>query len=416
MTQARKKENRGKYMVRLWKTEGTIAVLIRILQKIQKLQRRSTHRKKHLTFLADIDDIINVNWSTDKRPRTESKEKPKKPCTVAWVMSPPGESGGGHQNIFRFIKFLDDQGYKNHIYLYSTTDFPSEKEVQSRIKGFYDLKLENVSWLDTGTDITKGDALFATGWETAYAVFNAKTNAKKFYFVQDFEPLFYPMGSEYILAENTYKFGFTGITAGKWLATKLASDYGMKCHNYDFGSEGSLYAHTNHTKRKEVFFYARPITARRGFELGILALQKFHKMHPDYVINLAGWDVSEYDIPFPYVNHKALKLHELSDLYNRCATALVLSLTNMSLLPLELLSSGVIPVVNEGTNNRMVSDNSYIKYTEASPDSLAQAMHEIITMDNPETYAKKAARSVKNNSWLSAGEKFVKVFEEELYG
>ena len=60
------------------------------------------------------------------------------------------------------------------------------------------------------------DAVFATGWETAYPVFNDAGDARKCYFVQDFEPLFYPVGSEYVLAENTYRFNFFGITAGKW--------------------------------------------------------------------------------------------------------------------------------------------------------------------------------------------------------
>jgi hypothetical protein len=30
----------------------------------------------------------------------------------------------------------------------------------------------------------------------------------------DFEPWFYPMGTDYVLAENTYRFNFYGFTAG----------------------------------------------------------------------------------------------------------------------------------------------------------------------------------------------------------
>ncbi|MGC1176993.1 MAG: hypothetical protein WA843_02885 [Candidatus Saccharimonadales bacterium] len=331
-------------------------------------------------------------------------------------MSPPGASGGGHQNIFRFIKYLDSKGYKNLIYLYSTNDHSTPKQIKTRIKGFYDLDLEKVQRLKAGGSIDKGDAIFATGWETAYPVFNTPRNVKKFYFVQDFEPLFYPMGSEYVLAENTYKLGLIGITAGGWLSQKLKKEYDMKCHHYEFGSEPKLYNFTNEKKRKEVFFYARPITARRGFELGLMTLQKFHQMNPDYIINLAGWDVSEYEVPFPYVNHKALKLEELSNLYNRCAVGLVISLTNMSLLPLELLATGVIPVVNDGQNNRTVSDNDYIKYAAPSPDALAKAMDEIVNAKDAPEYAKNAAASVKQNGWGNSVEKFLKVLEEELHG
>ncbi|MGC4441694.1 glycosyltransferase family 1 protein, partial [Streptococcus suis] len=55
------------------------------------------------------------------------------------------------------------------------------------------------------------DVVFATSWDTAYAAFNLKEkNLHKFYFVQDFEPVFYGLGSRYKLAEATYKFGFYG--------------------------------------------------------------------------------------------------------------------------------------------------------------------------------------------------------------
>ncbi len=53
------------------------------------------------------------------------------------------------------------------------------------------------------------DVVFATSWETAYAVFNLQgEQLHKFYFVQDFEPIFFGVGSRYMLAEATYKFGF----------------------------------------------------------------------------------------------------------------------------------------------------------------------------------------------------------------
>src|SRR5690606_37442928 len=61
------------------------------------------------------------------------------------------------------------------------------------------------------------DAIFATAWETAYPVFVDPSTARRLYFVQDFEPTFYATGSNSVLAENTYRFGFHGITAGRWL-------------------------------------------------------------------------------------------------------------------------------------------------------------------------------------------------------
>lgn len=394
------------------KNEGLLNLGIKSLQKIQKIQNgqsKDVARKKQFTSLVDRQNVMQADWSNPYTPKKTAGKKG--PYTVSWIMSPPG-GGGGHQNIFRFIEYLDKLGHTNNVYIYSTFDDMTIAQAKENVSDY--CKAERLTIRRYKGTVGDSDILFATGWETAYPVFNDKTNARKMYFVQDFEPLFYPMGTEYVLAENTYKFGFHGITAGGWLAKKLQQEYGMDCDHYDFGAEPALYKFTNTEPRKEVFFYARPVTERRGFDLGIMALEIFHKKLPDYTINLAGWDVSEYDVPFPYVNHKALQLTDLHKLYNKCASALVISLTNMSLLPLELLACGTIPVVNDGPNNRLVSNNSYIHYTDASPEALAQAMVDEATRNNLPEYAHKAAQSVKGASWADAGKKFAGIIEREL--
>ncbi|HRN90149.1 MAG TPA: glycosyltransferase family 1 protein [Candidatus Saccharibacteria bacterium] len=394
------------------RNEGIISLGIKSLTKIQNLRQKTSknlRQKKQFVSLVDRESVIKADWSNAGYSGSSKIIKP--PYTINWVMSPPS-GGGGHQNIFRFIDFLDKAGHRNNVYLYSTFDDMTIAQAKENVKAYSNAR--NVTFKRYNDKMVPADMVFATGWETAYPVFNDKSDARKMYFVQDFEPYFYPMGTDYILAENTYRFGFHGITAGGWLDKKLTSEYGMTCDHYDFGADKSKYKYTNDGKRKEIFFYARPVTERRGFDLGIMALEIFHKMMPDYIINLAGWDVSEWNIPFPYVNHKALKIEELSDVYNECAAALVLSLTNMSLLPLELLASGVIPVVNDAPNNRLVSDNQYIAYTDASPQALAKKMIEIVTKENLSEYSRKASDSLPTEGWNSAGKKFIQIIEKEF--
>jgi glycosyltransferase involved in cell wall biosynthesis len=394
------------------KNEGVLSLGIKSLQKIQKRQVQLATNpavKKQFVSLVDRKNVMDADWSSN--PYTKPTSIAKSPFVVNWVMSPPS-SGGGHQNIFRFIEMLDQQGYKNNIYIYSNYDDMTIAQARDNVKEY--CKAKNLTFKRYNGTMNKADATFATGWETAYVVFNDKSESHKFYFVQDFEPLFYPMGTDYVLAENTYKFGFHGITAGGWLDYKLSTDYGMKCDHYDFGADPANYKFTNSGTRKQVFFYARPVTERRGFDLGVMALEIFHNKMPDYEIVLAGWDVSEWNVPFPYTNLKTLKIDQLSEVYNKSAAALVLSLTNMSLLPLELLASGTIPIVNDAPNNRLVSDNPYIKYTDASPESLAQAMIDIVMREDLPKYAKKASESVATDGWKVAGEKFLAVLEKEL--
>lgn len=397
--------------LRVLKKEGPLGVLIVGLQKIHN--RNVKHDPKvNLELMVKHADVLAAD------PRHVKVNSVKKPGiaspVINWVMSPPGKGSGGHQNLFRFISYLEKAGYKCRVYLYSTADKRTTSEILTDITESYDHINAEMVWLGDDSKMEDADAIFATGWETSYPVYNSSLKAKRFYFVQDYEPYFFPIGTNHTLAENSYRFGFYGVTAGGWLAKKLSDDFGMQTDHFDFAANKELYNFTNSRKRKEVFFYARPATARRGFELGIAALEIFHKKHPEYTINLAGADVSHYKIPFPYNNLKTLELSQLGEVYNRCSCALVLSLTNMSLLPLELLSCGTIPVVNDGENNRLVSNNPFIAYADPSPLALAEKLSEIVSVPKPMAYAKKAAASVPGEGWDGPGNKFVQIMDREL--
>ncbi|KQR24282.1 glycosyl transferase [Agreia sp. Leaf335] len=399
------------------KEQGVIALINKVRQRFRAVPPPVPGTVK-IGFLVKTEDASRVDWSIPHPAVVDPIVIDKDRVTVAWIMSPPGESSGGHQNIFRFMSFLEAAGHTVKIYIYSAHapySIPLIKEMIRSSPSYPNISASIETYTDAGVS-SDVDAIFATGWETAYPSFLDSSPARRFYFVQDYEPYFYSVGSDAILAENTYRFGFHGITAGGFLAHKLASDFGMTTSSFDFGADSTMYKITNEARRKEVFFYARPVTARRGFELGILALEHFAKARPDYTINLAGWDVSSYDIPFEYTNLKDLKIDQLNEVYNRCATGLVISLTNMSLLPLELLAAGVIPVVNEGPNNRLVSDNPYLAYTAAAPHALGQRMVEIVDRTDLPQYAREASQSVQATDWATSGRTFVKLFEEAIRG
>ncbi|MES2171346.1 MAG: glycosyltransferase family 1 protein, partial [Actinomycetota bacterium] len=96
------------------------------------------------------------------------------------------------------------------------------------------------------------DAIVASDWEAAYAAYRYPGDAKRFYFAQDFEPYFFAAGSDYVLAENSYRFGFHGITAGRWLARKLDDEYAMACDSFDFAVDTQNYRRLGEGSRGEV--------------------------------------------------------------------------------------------------------------------------------------------------------------------
>lgn len=371
-------------------------------------------------MLVGYDDALEADWTPPQPWVTEPLVVRDRGLSTAWIMHPPGESSGGAQNIFRFIRYLEEAGHRATIYLYHSADHAIDarylKQLISANSSYPSIAAEFRAYSPTQGVDTDTDALFATGWETAYPAFRDPSPARRFYFVQDFEPAFYPVGSEHVLAENTYRFGFHGFTAGRWLSDKLAAEYGMRTSPFGFGADLRHYSLTRTEDREDVFFYARPVTTRRGFELGVMALQHVARAQPDRTIHLAGWDTSNYDLPFRHVNHGALRIDALNDIYNQCAAGLVLSLTNMSLLPLELLSSGVIPVLNKGPNNDKVVQNDFIRYADPSPHALAVALMDEVARPDRADYARRAAASVADMSWDQPGREFVQLVVEAMRG
>ena len=104
----------------------------------------------------------------------------------------------------------------------------------------------------------------------------------RFYFVQDFEPYFSALGTEAVLAENTYRFGFRGLTAGGWLETKLEAEYAMECDHFDLAVDSRVPPKRPAVSQQGLLLRAGPATPRRGFELGMQALDVFHSRHPEY--------------------------------------------------------------------------------------------------------------------------------------
>ncbi|CAN5168080.1 hypothetical protein BH11ACT5_BH11ACT5_15190 [soil metagenome] len=396
-------------------SDGPKSFTARVLAKIARHLQPQTPN-----MLVATSDASGVDF-TEPAPWAEHPWEVTHPHPhLAWIMSPPGKESGGHQNLFRFIDFAEKAGYRCSILLY-TANGPqaSITEVRSMLASTdaYPEINASIAIYDSETGVGPGvDAIVATGWETAYPAFADHSLARRLYFVQDFEPSFYPTGSESLFAENTYRFGFFGITAGGWLASKLHNEYGMQTEKFDFAVDPTIYNLTNREPRTEAFFYARPVTARRAFDFGITALTDFARLKPDVTINLAGWNVSNWHVPFKYRNLASLEITELNPLYNRCAVGLVLSLTNMSLLPLELMASGVAPVVNDGPNNRMVSDNPYIEFVPPSPLAIARRMAEVV--DRPDAVERSIAMSASASSrdWNASGVQFVSALDKALRG
>jgi hypothetical protein len=338
---------------------------------------------------------------------------PGEPMTVAWVCSPPGPGSGGHTTMFRLVSALEKAGHRCIVYLRDNHGWALDQHVQT-IRTWWPWVEAEVRDLADG--IEDAHAIFATAWETAYPVLSSPAKGTRFYLVQDFEPSFYAAGSEALLAEATYRFGFHGVTAGSWLAQRLRRDYGMAAEHFDFGRDlGYSLDHVvdDAGERTGVCFFARPSTPRRAFQLGLLALDLFASRHPEVDIHLFGAP-GKKPLSFAATDHGVRTPDQLNDLYNRCVAGLVLSATNVSLVPHEMLAAGCIPVVNDAEHNRVVLNNAEVAYARATPFDLADALSRLVERPAAERSAAAgaAAASVQGTSWDDAGRSVERIVRE----
>jgi O-antigen biosynthesis protein len=352
-------------------------------------------------------DLLAADLSKPLRV-TVPKLSSGQPVTLNWVTIPAGPGSGGHTTLFRAIRYLQTHGYTNRVYFYNVYG-GDQSYYESVARDYYgfDGKIASV---DQEMDDAHG--MVATSWPTAYPIFNSRSAGKRFYFVQDYEPYFYPVGAMSLLAENTYRMGFHGISIGSCFAEKLRTEFNMAVDTFEYGCDISRYHRLPSTKRSGVVFYARRETARRGFELGLMALEVFAARRPDIEIHIYGDKMG--NLPFAFVDHGRVAPEKLNELYNKCYAGLTLSFTNVSLVALEMLAAGCIPVVNDSALIRTDLKSSFARYAMPYPHALASALEDVVLTQDFDSLSRAAAASVHGASWDDAGAAVDAIFRRAL--
>jgi len=196
------------------------------------------------------------------------------------------------------------------------------------------------------------DAAIATLWTSCFPLLRFQRTRAKHYFVQDYEPAFYPAGGASALAELTWSIGFPGIVNTPGLADvyrahgnpATAFVPAVDTHRYHPPSR-------RHGGPTRIFFYARPSQPRNAFGLGMATLAAVKRAYGDRVeIVAAGQDWNPGAVGMAHVVHNLGVLEDLdavAELYRTCDIGLVFMLTrHPSYQPFEFMASGVACVSN----------------------------------------------------------------------
>ncbi len=340
---------------------------------------------------------------------------------ISWVIPQPFEASGGHRNIFRAIRHLSEFGHSCSLHVLPDNHrFSTGTEIRDFItEEFFDIKAEEVFH---GVDnIGDCDVLVCTYWTTAYVLQeNTQKAPLKVYFLQDYEPMFFPMGTDYVRACETYRFGFYPITSGPWPLRMLEKEWGVTRGTFfRFPIERSIYyAHEQvktQSETQRVVYFARPDMPRRCYPLGVSALEIVKRERPDVEIAFYGDKSEKYEnIPFDFTNvGMTPSISDLGDLYRSADAGLCFSTTNPSLVPFEMMACG-LPVIDLDVSGNEVSyggrDNCML--AAANPRDIADKIFAVL--DSPSKSQELRRRGIEYASEFPTEIEMARIIEQAM--
>ena len=320
---------------------------------------------------------------------------------AAWVLPSLIEGSGGHRTILQNVQYLIRKGYECDVYVEDKGEVKNSEELRRQAEtlfGKHDCRFI------LGYDIQgEYDIIFATAWFTAKVVRDCNSKAVKAYFIQDFEALFNPMGDGYILACNSYGYGLKPVTIGRWLSHKMQTEYRTPSRYFDFCADRRIYRPLPEAKKEHaICFVYQPDKPRRCSVLGIEALGIVKFLRPDVKIYLYGSNIKG-NVWFEHENLGIIPLEKCNALYNKCEVGLCISSSNPSRIPFEMMAAG-LPVVDLYMENNFYDmPNEGVRLAHTTPESIAQALIEILDHMEPAAEMSEAGKRYMADKDLEHG-------------
>lgn len=237
--------------------------------------------------------------------------------------------------------------------------------------------------------IPYADVSIATLWVTAYTVARATNTARKFYLIQDFEPSFYPAGTNYALCEESYLLGLHGLCNTQRLLDIMVREYRATGGAFMPAVDPQVFHDRDrrpldHDGPVTVFMYARPGHWRNCWEIAEPALVAVkRRFGSDVRIVTAGSWATPDDRGLGIEHLGMLDYRDTGELYRRCDIGIALTLSaHPSYLPLELMACGT-PVVafDNPAGDWILRDGLNAVRCRRTVDALAEAVGGLV--DDP---------------------------------
>ncbi len=380
-----------------------------LLSTIHQVQAKLEQRKVNAEL---------KNYTTD----SVSNIRPEKKRSVLFVVTRFVRFHGGQTSILRLGTQLARQGFQVGYAVYKPQ---SKKEMELCAKSnLADFK----GMLFTAPELQQmlveekksADIVVASSWDTVSFV--KRLPGYKMYFVQDYEPYFYSFGELFLLAKKTYEQGLHMVSLGAWNKAMIERECApiSPIDVIDFPYEKKEYQ----LQPKDFAAYAD----RKHFVI-VVYLKFYGKRLPciiPYLLEEAKKELSADGVTLEIryfgeagsfqapggKNLGMLTKDELCRLYHEADFGMVASMSNISLVPYEMLSAG-LPVIEfeDGTFADFFPEGS-ATLIGLSGASLAEAIRSY--RKNPQQLTDQlamAAEAMKELSWERSAAQFKEIIE-----
>ena len=332
---------------------------------------------------------------------------------IHWIIPDFAPGGGGHMTIFRMVHHLELKGHRVTIWvndptLHTTPDDAYETIVK-HFQGFKgDVRFIDNSDTEDSFRNASGDAIIATDCWTVWPAMVPTNFKKRFYFVQDFEPSFHPMGANYLAAEQSYREDFNCICASPWLAEMMQEKYDRKASYFWLAADTTLYTPPKRASNRKILriaVYARYFTARRAVDLAFLALEKLAERGQKFEVHFFGAALPFKEAPFKYIDHGVASPEQLAAIFQKCDVGVVFSATNYSLVPQEMMACKLPILELSGENTHAIFPEDVATFAEPDPRAIADKLELLLSDKEYRTLqAERAVEWVSGFSWSKSAD------------
>jgi glycosyltransferase involved in cell wall biosynthesis len=317
-----------------------------------------------LRFSTDLPPVALVPPTTVLRPDC---------LKLHWIIPQVTVGSGGHMNVFRMISYLERWGHRNTVWIHSLDRASNRADHRAVVSRHFLPLTSDIRSLPDDLGRLEGDAVIATDYRSAYFARAAARFRRRFYFLQDYETAFHPQGTEALLAENTYRFGFDALSNGAWLHDMAQRRYGMWSAVWEQAADERAYfsAPSRKVSPQRIAFYARHTTPRRAVELGFLALDILQERNAQPVVDFFGCEWLPFEPTYRHHVHGILAAPELGELYRQGTLGMCFSATNSSIVPREMLACGLPVIELDSECNRMMFPDTCVRLVPPDPWQIA---------------------------------------------